>query len=143
MTCDRENELLDALGRGYIGSELEAHVATCAACGELRAVAGALLDDRTQAVAAARVPSAGTMWWRMRLRARREAQAASRRALLAGQAVTVTIAITLVIVFFRTALPTTMHELVAAIRDAAPLLVVLAATLLAAPVAGWVVARGK
>ena len=56
MTCARENELLDALGRGYVGSELGAHIASCTACTELRAVAGALLDDRAHAVAAAHVP---------------------------------------------------------------------------------------
>ncbi|HWW61713.1 MAG TPA: hypothetical protein VN181_10135, partial [Thermoanaerobaculia bacterium] len=100
MNCVREEELLDALQRMYLGAELEAHVASCAACSELREVAGAFLDDRAQAVVEAPVPSAGTMWWRMQIRRRQEAATSARRSLLIGQAVTLAIAVALLITFF-------------------------------------------
>jgi len=98
--CNREDELLDALERGYVGAELASHVATCVACRELHAVAGALLDDRNHAMVEASVPTAATMWWRMRLRAKQDAEAAARRSLLIGQAATLFVAIALAIAFF-------------------------------------------
>ena len=91
--CPREDELLDALGAGFIGDELESHITTCTACGELRLVAGALLGERVQAVTEAALPSSGTMLWRMQMRRRQEAQSAARRSLLIGQAVTLAAAL--------------------------------------------------
>ena len=32
MSCIRESELLDALGRGFVGDELNGHVASCESC---------------------------------------------------------------------------------------------------------------
>jgi predicted anti-sigma-YlaC factor YlaD len=131
------------MGRGFVGAELEAHVASCPSCGELRVVAGALLDERAQAIIEAPVPSAGTMLWRMRARRRQEAEATARRSLLIGQALTLAIAITLVISFFGTELTFAVRDLIATIRLSTPLLVVLAVWLLGAPIAGWVALRQK
>ncbi|HEX6094740.1 MAG TPA: hypothetical protein VF432_00345 [Thermoanaerobaculia bacterium] len=143
MTCPRENELLDALGRAYVGAELEAHVASCASCSELRLVAGALLDDRTQAMIEAPVPSAGTMWWRMRVRQRHEAQATARRTLLIGQAATLVIALVLVASFFGGDVASAVKHVIATIRVSTPLLLALATWVLLAPIAGWVALRQK
>jgi predicted anti-sigma-YlaC factor YlaD len=141
--CVREDDLLDALERAFIGAELEAHVASCASCSELRLVAGALLDDRAQAMIEAPIPSAGTMWWRMRVRRRHEAQATARRSLLIGQAATLVIALALVVSFFGTDVAFAVKNVIATIRVSTPLLLALATWVLVAPIAGWVALRQK
>jgi len=143
MNCTREDDLLDALGRGFVGEALESHVASCASCSELRVVAGALLDDRAQSMIEAPIPSAGTMWWRMRVRQRHEAQATARRTLLAGQAATLLIALVLVISFFGNDVAFAVRGLIATIRVSTPLLLALATWVLLAPIAGWVALRQK
>ena len=141
--CSRETELLDALGAGFIGGELESHIATCAACRELRLVAGALLDERVQAVSEAELPSSGTMLWRMQMRRRQEAQAAARRSLLIGQAVTLAAAVVLVFVLLGSHLAGEAVNVIASIRLSPPLLLAVAVWLLAVPIAGWVLLRQK
>ncbi|HEX9943009.1 MAG TPA: hypothetical protein VGG03_13405 [Thermoanaerobaculia bacterium] len=106
-------------------------------------VVGALLDDRAQAILEAPVPSAGTMWWRLRVRQRREAEATARRSLLIGQAVTLAVAIGLVISFFGAGLAFAVRGLIATIRLSTPLLLALATWILAVPIAGWVALRQK
>jgi predicted anti-sigma-YlaC factor YlaD len=141
--CPREDELLDALGAGFIGEELESHIATCAACGELRLVAGALLDERVQAVTEAALPSSGTMLWRMQMRRRQEAQSAARRSLLIGQAVTLAAAVVLVFTLLGGTLAGEAVNVIASIRLSPPLLLAVAIWLLAAPIAGWMLIRQK
>lgn len=141
--CSREDELLDALGAGFIGDELESHIATCAACRELRLVAGALLDERVQAVTEAALPSSGTMLWRMQMRRRQEAQSAARRSLLIGQAVTLTAALVLVFTLLGGTLASEAVNVIASIELSTPLLLAVAIWLLAAPIAGWVLLRQK
>lgn len=141
--CPREDELLDALGAGFIGEELESHIRTCAACGELRLVAGALLDERVQAVTEAALPSSGTMLWRMQMRRRQEAQATARRSLLIGQAVTLAVAIVLVFTLLGGNLAGEAVNVIASIKLSTPLLLAVAAWLLAAPIVGWVLIRQK
>jgi predicted anti-sigma-YlaC factor YlaD len=140
-TCPREGELLDALGRGFVGAELAAHVASCPSCGELSVVAGALLEDRAQAIVEAPIPSAGTMWWRLQVRRRQEAEATARRSLLIGQAVTLAVAIGLVVSFFGAHLAFTVRDWLATLQLSTPLLLALAASILAVPIAGWVALR--
>jgi hypothetical protein len=142
MNCERQDELLDALGRGYVGAELESHVAACESCGELRLVAGALLDDKAQAMSEAHVPSSGTMWWRMRVRHRQELASQARVSLLIGQAATLIVAIALVTWFFGTDIAAGMRQLVSTVR-VSPLLLAAASLLLLLPVAGWVAIRQK
>ena len=141
--CPREDELLDALGAGFIGEELESHIATCAACGELRLVAGALLDERVQAVTEAALPSSGTMLWRMQMRRRQEAQSTARRSLLIGQAVTLVAALMLVFTLLGGTLAGEAVNVIASIRLSTPLLLAVAIWLLAAPIAGWLLLRQK
>ena len=141
--CHREGELLNALGRGFVGPELDAHSAGCAACSELRLVAGALLDERVEAITQAPVPSAKTMWWRMQMRHRQETQARARRSLFIGQAMTLAIALALVGTLFGTNVAVEMRQIVATIRVSTPLLLAVATWLLLAPLAGWVAIRQK
>lgn len=141
--CEREDELLNALGAGFIGEELESHIASCAACGELRLVAGALLDERVQAVTEAALPSSGTMLLRMQMRLRQEAQATARRSLLIGQAVTLAAAVGLVFLLLGGNLAGEAVTVITSIKLSTPLLLAMAAWLLAAPIAGWVLLRQK
>jgi hypothetical protein len=142
-TCVREAELLAALQRGCVGPELAAHAAGCAACGELRAVAGALLEDRAAALAAARLPAAGTLWWRMRLRHRRDAEAAARRSLVVGQAVTLAVAVALLVAFFGAELVEVARGLAATLRVHTVPALALGALGLLAPLAGWIAVRQR
>jgi len=141
--CPREDELLDALGAGFVGDELESHIATCAACRELRLVAGALLDERTQAVTEAALPSSGTMLLRMQMRRRQEAQSAARRSLLIGQALTLAAAVALVFTLLGGTLAGEAVNVIASIKLSTPLLLAVAIWLLAAPIAGWLLIRQK
>ena len=141
--CHFEDELLEALGRGFIGPELEAHVASCTSCNELHMVAGAFLDDRAMAMMEAPVPSSGTMWWRMQLRVRQEAESRARRSLLIGQAATLMVALGLVIAFFGTDMAVEVRQIIMTIRVSTPLLLIAAISMLGVPIAGWVAVRGK
>lgn len=146
MICQREDELLDALGRGYIGAELDAHVTACDACTELREVAGALLDDRAHAAAEATIPSAGTMWWRLQMRHRQEAQTIARRSLLVGQAATLAIALTLVIAIFGSQFAGEVRSVLTsltAFRVGTPVLLMIATWVLIAPIGGYLAIRQK
>jgi predicted anti-sigma-YlaC factor YlaD len=141
--CDREDELLEALGRGFIGPDLDEHVAACENCGELRLVAGALLDERVEAIREAAVPSAEAMWWRIQLRQREAAQRAARRSLLIGQAATLAFASALIAVFFGSDVAAGVTEALGSISLSRPLLFAIAAGLLLAPIAGYVVVHEK
>ena len=141
--CSHEDELLDALARGYVGAELEAHATSCVSCSELRLVAGALLDDRAETVANAAVPSAGTMWWRMQLRQRHDAQAFARRSLFVGQAVTLVIAMALVFALFGADIAFGVRGAIAAVRISPLLLLLFAMSVFVLPIAGWVAIRQK
>ena len=75
--CAREDELLEALQTSrwpeICETELREHVASCASCADLLAVAAPLLDEHRAAVQAATVPSSAIVWWRAQMRSRREA----------------------------------------------------------------------
>ena len=141
--CPRETELLTALQRGFLGTDLEAHARDCASCRELHLVAAALLVERATAVAEAPVPSAGTMWWRLQMRHRRDAQATARRSLLVGQALTLAVALALLVSLFGTEAVQGLREMIAAVRLSTPLLLAFGALLLLAPIGGWIAVRGK
>jgi len=136
-SCQYEDELLDALGRGYVSPELTAHVESCAACRELHTVAGALLHDRSQAIIEAPVPSAGMMWWRMQIRQRHDAQDTARRSLFVGQAITLTVAM-LLMVSLGADFVVGALEVITSIRLGTPLLLALATWIILTPVAGYV-----
>lgn len=79
--CDREQHVIDALksGRwaGAWGEEIRKHAAGCAVCSEVALVATAMRREDELAQAEVRLPSAGLVWWKSQLSARR---AAERRA---------------------------------------------------------------
>lgn len=141
--CPREGDLLDAFAAGFVGPELSAHVADCPSCSELQLVAGALLSDRAQAIADAPLPSSGTMLWRMQMRHRHEAQAAARRSLFLGQAMTLLVAIALVGSFFGIAVVIEFREVLTAFRISTPVLIGLATWALLAPIGGYLALRQK
>jgi hypothetical protein len=141
--CPREDELLDALGAGFVGEELLSHTRTCAACGELHLVAAALLDERVQAATEAALPSSGTMLWRMQMRRHQEAQSAARRSLLIGQGVTLAVAVVLLFTLLGSHLVGEAVNVIASLQLSPLLLLAVAIGLLAAPIAGWMLIRQK
>ncbi|HLH31342.1 MAG TPA: hypothetical protein VKY31_09075 [Terriglobia bacterium] len=75
--CPREFEVAEAVTSGRwpdaSGLELRNHVSTCTVCKDIVLVATALYNERESAVQHASIPSAGLVWWRAELQARREA----------------------------------------------------------------------
>ena len=143
MNCPHTDELLDALGRRFVGPELEAHVESCADCSELRLVASALLDERVDAIAEASVPSAAAMWWRLQVRRQEEAQARARRSLLIGQAATLAVALALAVTLLGADVAAGVRRAIATIQLGTPWLLALATWLVATPIAGWAALRQK
>ncbi len=77
--CHREQEVLDAVRRGRWsgawGEELRKHAAGCEVCAEVALVAEAMLHEEALAQSEVRLPSAGLVWWKAQLAARRAAEA--------------------------------------------------------------------
>jgi hypothetical protein len=77
MECDREIEIVEAVmccrWPAGVGEELQSHAATCPVCMDVVQVSLALSQDRSSALLSAHVPSAGLVWWRSEMRARRDA----------------------------------------------------------------------
>jgi anti-sigma factor RsiW len=73
--CARSADIGAAIAGGVLSEdrELREHLAVCDACAELATVMSALRETREHARRHAPVPSAGLVWWRAELRARREA----------------------------------------------------------------------
>jgi hypothetical protein len=141
--CRYEDELLDSLARGYVAPDLDAHVAACNNCSELRVVAGALLDDRHDAMSDAAVPSSAMMWRRIQMRDLQVAQSRARRSLLIGQAATLCVALGLMMTFFGSDVFTGVTEMVLAIRLSTPWLLAIASALVLAPIGGYVAITQK
>jgi hypothetical protein len=76
--CDREQAVLDALSSGRWatpwGEEIRQHAASCAVCSEVVLVAESLRREERSAEAEVRLPSAGLVWWKAQLSARRAAE---------------------------------------------------------------------
>ena len=81
--CTHEEDVLDAINLArwpeQVDAALREHVAACGVCADLTQVAVLLQDERDGALAEARVPSSGLVWWRAQLRARQEATRAAER----------------------------------------------------------------
>lgn len=79
-SCDRELEVMAALGDETLPTALAAHVAGCAACQQAWAIGEPLLrylaEEQQQPL-----PDASQMWWRAKLDARREARRRSMQPL--------------------------------------------------------------
>ena len=89
-TCPREEEVVAAVARGAwaeaeASAELQAHAASCEACGELVALSQALQDDHAVICRAADIPAAGTVFWRATIRARAEAAEHAARPITLAQ----------------------------------------------------------
>src|SRR6185503_1416523 len=67
--------------------ELQAHVAQCAICADIVAVAPLFEEDYEFARRSAQVPDSGLVWWRAQMRARTEAERAAVRPITVAQAV--------------------------------------------------------
>jgi hypothetical protein len=77
MDCQHECEILDAVASGRwpdrVDSELREHASACVICSDAALIATLYRDDCERALEQVRVPSAGLVWWKAELRARREA----------------------------------------------------------------------
>lgn len=71
--CEKEAAVIDAVRRGQWEEGLREHAASCSACSDAALAAQALREMQSADLAEARLPSAGWMWWRMQLRAKRMA----------------------------------------------------------------------
>jgi len=89
VECQFESEVLAAVLQsrwpGRVDDQLRAHVASCAICSDVAAVAGALDESCEEMRASAELPDASRVWWRAQLRARREAVEAAGRPITAVQ----------------------------------------------------------
>ncbi|SRR6266404_4637713 len=72
--CNHEQDVLDAVQSGRWSDELRQHFADCSDCADLAIVAGALRQESELAMEEMRLPSASFLWWKSKLRARREAE---------------------------------------------------------------------
>ena len=76
--------------------ELRAHVAECAICADVVAVAPLIEEDYERARARARLPDAGLIWWRAQLQARADAARTAVRPITVAQAVGLAAAVGLI-----------------------------------------------
>jgi hypothetical protein len=81
--CNREQDVLDALSSGRM-DELREHLANCTDCADLALVAGAFLNEEVEP---AHLPSASFLWWKSKLRARRESEAKAIQPVLVAEKV--------------------------------------------------------
>lgn len=91
MDCELESEVLAAVLQDRwserVDAGLRAHVAACAICADVVAIAGAIDGAREETRARAVVPDSGRIWWLAQMRARREAAQAAGRPITAAQLV--------------------------------------------------------
>ena len=89
VECEFESEVLTAVLQSRwperTDAALRAHVAGCAICSDVAAVAGVIENAREDMQAEVAVPDSGRVWWLARVRARREAAKAAARPITATQ----------------------------------------------------------
>jgi hypothetical protein len=89
VECEFESEVLAATLQSRwperVDANLRAHVATCAICSDVVAIAASMDDAREEMRAGATVPDSGRVWWLAQLRARREAAETAGRPITAVQ----------------------------------------------------------
>jgi hypothetical protein len=156
--CPRESDVLDALASARwpqrVERELADHVASCAICQDVIAVASAIQSDHDHAWREANVPSSGQMWWRAEMRARQDAIREASRPVTVAQGVAAMFALTLAAVVAWFAWPS-VHGVLTSLgltgdtqtTFASPLLIPLAiamgALLIIAPLAIYLVVSEK
>jgi hypothetical protein len=69
----------------WVDAGLRAHVAGCAICSDVVAIASAVDEAREEMRGRATVPDSGRVWWLAQVRARREAAEAAGRPITAAQ----------------------------------------------------------
>jgi len=91
IDCELESEVLAAVLQNRwpdrVDASLREHVADCAICADVVAIAGAIDDAREEMRARAVVPDSGRVWWLAQMRARREAAQAAGRPITAAQVI--------------------------------------------------------
>ena len=91
VECEFESEVLAAVLQSRwperVDAQLRAHVAGCAICSDVAAIAGAVDEAREETRAQAVVPDSGRVWWLAQMRARREAADAAGRPITAVQVI--------------------------------------------------------
>ena len=91
VECPFEDDALAAVTSnrwpGRADAALREHVATCAICADIIAIAPLLGEDGDIARSQAALPDAGLVWWRAQMRARAEAARAAVRPITVAQAV--------------------------------------------------------
>lgn len=91
IDCELESEVLAAVVQGRwperVDASMRAHVATCAICADVVAIAGAIDDAREEMRAQSAIPDCGRVWWLAQMRARREAAQAAGRPITAAQVI--------------------------------------------------------
>jgi hypothetical protein len=91
VECEFESDALAAALQSpwpeRVDADLRRHVAACAICSDVVAIAGAFENAREGMRACAVVPDSGRVWWLAQLRARREATQAAGRPITAAQVI--------------------------------------------------------
>ena len=89
VECTFEAEVLAAVMQSRwperADAQLRAHVAACAVCSDVAAIAGAIETSREELRAHAMIPDSGCVWWLAQMRARREAATTAGRPITAAQ----------------------------------------------------------
>jgi hypothetical protein len=89
IECEFESDTLAAALQSRfperVDADLRAHVAGCAICSDVIAIASAVDDAREELRERALVPDSGRVWWLAQVRARREAAEAAGRPITAAQ----------------------------------------------------------
>lgn len=89
IECDFESEVLAAVLQSRwperADADLHAHVAACAICSDVVAVAGSIDRTREEMRRCAVVPDSDLVWWRAQLRSRLEAAETAGRPITAAQ----------------------------------------------------------
>ena len=123
--CPREAEVLEALRSGAWPDDapvdLREHVEGCASCVGLAGLVPALAEDCRASTQDAVVPSSAVMWWRLQMRARREAEARVMRPIAAAQKLALACAAGLLAATFGAFAPAARHVAawLGALRDSA------------------------
>jgi hypothetical protein len=101
--CGREKEVAELVTRGHwpeaSSDELRAHVTGCGGCQDLVLMKQAFGEDRAAMGGAARLESAGVLWWRAQLRRRNAAIARIGKPILGAQIFAVAVILAPAIVY--------------------------------------------
>jgi len=139
LQCPREADVLDALASARwpdrVNPELSQHVASCAVCRDVVAVAAAMREDHDATWQEANVPSSGQMWWRAEMRARQEAIRDASRPVTIAQGVAALLALVFVVAAGWFAWPTLQGLFATPPPFLLPLAIGLLAVLVVTPVA--------